>query len=97
MHAELKSWNDPDAKKWAANVEPLAKLLLERTMPDPRTLAEPMRIGTHQNTAYALKLLNDYGRAMNDRNLQAAVAERANKFFAKDYGCAPNVEVSAML
>jgi hypothetical protein len=94
VQSELASWNDPDAKKWAANLEPLAMLLLGRTMPYLKTLAEPMRVGTHQNTAYALKLLNEYGRAMHDQNLQDAVAERANRFFAKDYGCAPNVEVS---
>jgi len=94
VYAELKSWDDADAKKWAANMEPLVKLLLERTMPYLKTLAEPMRIGTHQNTAYALKLLNEYARGTGDKELQAAVAERARKFFMTDYGCAPNVEVS---
>ena len=94
VYAELKSWDDADAKKWAGNLEPLVKLLFERTLPYLRTLAEPMRIGTHQNTAYALKLLNEYARATSDKELQGAVAERARKFFAADYGCAPNVEVS---
>ena len=94
VYAELKSWDDPDAKKWAANIEPLAWLLLERTMPYLKTLAEPMRIGTHQNTAYALKLLNEYARATGDKALETAVTERARRFFAADYGCAPNMEVS---
>jgi hypothetical protein len=94
LSAELKSWDDPDAKRWAANLDPLAKLLLERTMPYLKTLAEPMRVGTHQNTAYALKLLNEFARTTDDKALQAAVAERARKFYADDYGCAPNVEVS---
>ena len=35
-----------------------------------------MRIGTHQNTAYALKLLNEYARATGNAELQAGVAER---------------------
>jgi len=94
LHAEVKSWDDPDAKKWAENLEPLAKLLLERTMPYLRTLAEPMRVGTHQNSAYALKLLNEYARLTSDTALKDAVAERGRKFFAGDYGCAPNVELS---
>jgi len=47
-----------------------------------------------QNTAYALKLLNEYARATGDKALEAAVAERARRFFAADFGCAPNVEVS---
>jgi len=94
VYAEVKSWDDPDAKKWAANLEPLAKLLLDRTMPYLKTLAEPMRIGTHQNTAYALKLLDEYARAVGDNPLRTAVAERATRFFANDFGCAPNLEVS---
>jgi hypothetical protein len=94
LHAELKSWDDPDARKWAASVEPLARLFLERTMPYLKTLAEPMRVGTHQNTAYALKLLNEYGKLTNDAALREVVAERGRKFFAADFGCAPNVEVS---
>jgi hypothetical protein len=94
LSAELQSWDDPDAKKWAANLEPLARLLLERTMPYLKTLAEPIRVGTHQNTAYALELLDEYARAAHDDGLHAAVAERARKFYADDYGCAPNVELS---
>lgn len=94
LDAELKSWNDPDAQKWAANLAPLATLLLERTTPYLHTLAEPMRIGTHQNTAYALELLDEYARATADQPLHAAVVERARTFYASDYGCAPNVEVS---
>jgi hypothetical protein len=94
LHAELKSWDDPDAKKWTENLEPLAKLMLERTMPYLRTLAEPMRVGTHQNSAYALKLLNEYARLTSDTSLKDAVAERGKKFFAGDFGCAPNVELS---
>ncbi len=94
LYAELKDWNDRDAQKWAEHLRPLASLFLERTMPYLRTLAEPMRVGTHANTAYALKLLHEHARLTNDAALASLVAERGRKFFADDYGCAPNVEVS---
>lgn len=94
LYGELKSWPDPDAQKWAANLEPLAKLLLERTTPYLKTLAAPMRIGTHGNTAFALKLLIEYARATGEKLLEQAVVERARAFFALDTGCAPNLEVS---
>jgi hypothetical protein len=94
LHAEVRSWDDPDAKKWAANVDPLAKLLLERTIPYLKTLAAPMRVGTHANTAYTLKLLLEYARATGEKDLESAVTDRARAFFAGDFGCAPNVEVS---
>ena len=94
VYGELRSWDDPDAKKWAANVEPLARLLLDRTIPYLQTLAAPMRIGTHANTAYTLRLLLEYAQSNNERGLEQAVVERAQKFYAGDAGCAPNLEVS---
>ena len=94
LYGELKTWDDPDARKWAANLEPLATLLLGRTMPYFKTLAAPMRIGTHANTAFALQLLLEHARTVGDKALEAAVVERARHFFLGDSGCAPNVELS---
>jgi hypothetical protein len=94
LHAELRTWDDPEAQKWAANLEPLAKLLLERTVPYLKSLAAPMRVGTHANTAYTLRLLLEYARANNEKSLENATIERAQQFFTNDAGCAPNVEVS---
>ena len=94
LYGELRSWDDPDAKKWAKNLEPLATLLLHRTTPYLNTLAAPMRVGTHANTAYALKLLLEYARSSGEPKLGEAVVERARAFFLKDEGCAPNLEVS---
>ncbi|HEY2150782.1 MAG TPA: DUF2891 family protein [Vicinamibacterales bacterium] len=94
LQAELKSWDDPDAKKWAAHLTPLTDLFLERTLPYLKTLAEPMRVGTHANTAYALKLLHEYGTLNHNQALTDLVVERGRKFFGSDFGCAPNVELS---
>lgn len=95
LYAELRSWwQDPDAQKWAADVEPLAKLLLERTVPYLQTLAAPMRIGTHANTAYTLQLLLEYARTTGEKALEDTVIDRSRKFFAADVGCAPNFEPS---
>ena len=94
LQAELSSWNDPDAKKWARNLTPLTNLFLERMPGYLKTLAEPMRIGTHANTAYALKLLLEHARLTSYNALADMVVERGRKFYATDYGCAPNVELS---
>ncbi|HET9264034.1 MAG TPA: DUF2891 family protein [Vicinamibacterales bacterium] len=94
LYAELRSWKDADAQKWASNIEPLAKVLLERTTPYLRTLAAPMRIGTHANTAFTLKLLLEYAKATSEKELERAVVDRAMTFFAADSGCAPNLEPS---
>ncbi len=94
LFGELKAWDDPDAKKWAAAVEPLARLFLDRFPPYLKGLAAPMRVGTHNNTAYALLLLHEYARATGEAAVQQQVEERARAFFLADTGCAPNVEVS---
>ena len=94
LQSELASWDDPDAKKWAANLEPLTKLFLERTTPYLKTLAEPLRVGTHPNTAYALKLLLEHARLTGNKALTDLVVERGRRFYQDDFGCAPNVELS---
>lgn len=94
LYGELRSWDDPDAKKWADNLEPLANVFLERLPPYLNTLAAPMRVGTHANTAYALKMLLEYARGAKVPALEAALVDRAKTFFLADAGCAPNVEVS---
>ena len=94
LHAELKAWNDPDARKWADHLTPLANLFLERMPGYLKTLAEPMRVGTHANTAYALKLLHEHARLTNYTALADMVVERGRKFYGADFGCAPNVELS---
>jgi hypothetical protein len=94
LQAELKSWDDPDAKKWSAHLEPLTTIFLDRLTPYLKTLAEPMRVGTHANSAYALKLLHEHARLTSNTPLADIVSERGRKFFGADFGCAPNVEVS---
>ncbi|MBC7896336.1 MAG: DUF2891 family protein, partial [Cytophagaceae bacterium] len=94
LYGELRAWDDPDARKWAANVQPLAKLMQDRITPYLKSLAEPIRVGTHANTAFTLQLLLEYARAAGEKELEATVIERSRAFFAGDAGCAPNVEVS---
>lgn len=94
LFGELKAWDDPDAKKWATAVEPLARLFLDRFPVYLKGLAAPIRVGTHNNTAYALLLLHEYARATGEGAVQQQVEERARAFFLTDAGCAPNVEVS---
>ncbi|MBK6487116.1 MAG: DUF2891 family protein [Gemmatimonadetes bacterium] len=94
LHGELKSWNDPDAAKWATALDTLAHIFVARTPAYLQGLAAPMRVGTHANTANALLLLHEYARAAGQDSLALVVVERAKSFFLADTGCAPNVEVS---
>ncbi|HSL69662.1 MAG TPA: DUF2891 family protein, partial [Longimicrobiales bacterium] len=63
LQGELHSWDDPDAKRWATNIQPLASYMAERMIAYLRELKEPVRTGVHPNTAMAIDNLLDYAVA----------------------------------
>ena len=81
---ELHSWNDPDGKKWAANLQPLAETLSNsyRTFLPKQTY--PIRTGVHPNTAFGLAFALDYAKAVGDRELESLLDERSRSYFAND-------------
>ena len=60
--AELREWDDPDAKEMLANLRPLEDAALERLKTWLPKLSHPVRIGEHAQTAFALGLMLDYAR-----------------------------------
>jgi len=81
---ELHSWNDPDAKKWSENLQPLADLLSKsyRTFLPKQTY--PIRTGVHPNTAFGLSFALDYAKAVGDRELESLLNERSRTYFGSD-------------
>src|SRR3954452_5867428 len=66
--AELREWDDPDAREMLANLKPLETAALERLQTWLPKLSHPVRIGEHAQTAFALGLMLDYARAAKDEN-----------------------------
>jgi len=60
LYAELLTWDDPDAKTWAAEVAPLAQQFSKKLVDYFKDLPYPTRSGMHPNTAFSLSLLLDY-------------------------------------
>src|SRR5437016_6078068 len=56
LAAELREWDDPDAKKLATNLHPLEQAAVERLSSWLPKLSNPVRIGEHDQTAFALGL-----------------------------------------
>jgi hypothetical protein len=79
--------SDPDAKRWAAALKPLEKLLTVRTVDYLKRLSVPVRAGTHNNTAFALNHIHDYAVARRDVNLLAAIIAAAQRFYGEDTDC----------
>lgn len=87
LAAELAAWEDPDAGRWSAAVEPLARHLGDELAGWLPRLAYPVRTGVHQSTAFALARSLDHavGRARGgDARLLHAIRDAARRLFLSD-------------
>ncbi|HXT01219.1 MAG TPA: DUF2891 domain-containing protein [Elusimicrobiota bacterium] len=81
---ELRGWDDPDAKRWSANLAPLTAEFVGRYESFLPKLTYPLRTGVHPNTAFALAFGLDYARAAGDKKLEDLIVERSKTYFGKD-------------
>ena len=87
LAAELADWNDPDAKKWSANIAPLADWTAKEMTQFLTALERPNRGGAHPNTAFAMYMMLDYVESTKDEALRAAIHDSAKRFYATDKNC----------
>jgi hypothetical protein len=85
--AELREWDDPQAKQMAANLRPLETVVLERLNNWLPKLSHPVRIGEHDQTAFALGLMLDYAHGNGDQKFAELVVSRAKPFYLSDKNC----------
>jgi hypothetical protein len=85
--AELREWNDPEAREIAANLRPLETVVLERLNHWLPKLSHPVRVGEHDQTAFALGLILDYARAMGDAKFASLLESKARQFYLGDRDC----------
>ncbi len=85
--AELHEWNDPQARTWSANLKPLEDTAVERLTTWLPKLSNPVRIGEHDQTAFALGLILDYARSTGNQPLAKLCSDSAKKFFLADKNC----------
>jgi hypothetical protein len=85
--AELREWDDPQAKEMTANLHPLEEAALERLKNWLPKLSTPVRIGEHDQTAFALGLIFDYAHGNGDQKLAELVVSRAKQYYLSDKNC----------
>jgi Protein of unknown function (DUF2891) len=85
--AELREWDDPEAREMLANLKPLEDAAIERLTTWLPKLSHPIRIGEHNQTAFALGLVLDYAQGKNDKRLAKLAADSARKFYLIDTNC----------
>jgi hypothetical protein len=87
LAAELRRWDDPDARRWSQVLAPLeteAALRLESWLPK---LHYPIRIGEHDQTAFSFGLMWDWAGVSGDRRMRELLGDAAQRFYRHDRSC----------
>jgi hypothetical protein len=87
LAAELKEWDDPEARQWAAALRPLVEAITARIGGWLGKLENPIRTGEHNNTAFAMGLMLDYARIAGDAPFGKLVEGRVRDYYLKDRNC----------
>lgn len=87
LAAELREWDDPDARRWAATLEPLERAAARRIAEWVPKLSYPIRIGEHDQTAFAFGLILDWARVAGDATTEGVVVDASRRLYLADVGC----------
>lgn len=87
LAAELREWNDPEAREMPARLRPLETMAVKRLSTWLPKLSHPVRVGEHDQTAFALGLMLDYARGAGDKEFARLAADSARRFFLADKNC----------
>lgn len=87
LQLELEISAAPFAKELAINLKPLSNLIIERYKEFLPKLLYPVRVGTHNNTAFGLSNAWDYAVFSNNIALQNSIKTNALRMFQNDANC----------
>ena len=89
LAAELKEWDDPQAREWASTLRPLELAVIARVSAWLPKLEHPIRTGEHNNSAFGLGLMLDYARTAGpaQQAFHALLEARAREYYLKDRAC----------
>ena len=85
--AEMREWDDFQAREMATNLGPLEQAVLERLNGWLPKLSHPVRIGEHDQSAFALGLMLDYAHAAGDKKFADLIESKARQFYLSDKNC----------
>ena len=87
LASELYDWDDPDAKKWYRDLQPLTQLIRDRYIEFLPKLTYPIRTGEHPNTAFGISLAIDYAHAIMDEDFLNLLTSRSRDYYLNDKDC----------
>jgi hypothetical protein len=87
LTAELRSWNDGDARRWATVLQPLEAEAANHIRTWLPKLAYPIRVGEHSQTAFAFGLIRDWSVIAGDAAMRDLVDARSRAYYLGDVDC----------
>jgi hypothetical protein len=87
LAAELKEFDDPEARRWSAALHPLEQAVTARIAGWLPKLQHPIRTGEHNNTAFSMGLMLDYARVTGNTEFGRMVESRVRDYYLKDRNC----------
>lgn len=93
LHEELYSWNDADAHRWFAALEPLADTIMKKYVDFFEKQTYSIRVGTHFNSAFGLSFALDYANTVKSTNrerqqaltkLRERIVETSRRYYMSD-------------
>ncbi len=87
LAAELKEWDNPQARRWALVLEPLERVAARRLKEWLPKLSHPIRTGEHDQTAFAFGLIADWAKTAGDLEMFTLIEARSHAYYANDRAC----------
>lgn len=92
--AELDESSDPEMRVWRETLRPLEEAIVAKTRAWLPNLSYPVRLGTHNQTAFAFGLMLDYARRVDDQAFETDLVNKALSFHRTDLSCPLEYEPS---
>lgn len=94
LAAELREWDDAEARAWSAALAPLESEAAQRFEQWLPKLSRPIRIGEHDQTAFAFGLVLDWAAVSGRTSTRDVVAARSRAYYLADRNCPLSYEPS---
>ena len=94
LSAELREWNDGQAKQWSGTLQPLEAEAAARLKSWLPKLNYPIRVGEHDQTAFSFGLAWDWAGVAGDQQMRSLLRDAARRFYMHDRNCPLDYEPS---
>jgi hypothetical protein len=94
LTSELREWQDVDAQRWLQTLRPLETAAVDQYLAWLPKLVYQIRLGTHNQTAFAFALVFDWARSAGHAELQSLLEARIRAYYLADKACPLSYEPS---